>query len=126
MSEEKPVEPFSDLHVEDDHVRATLLHDPTIEALDMALYLDGSGSMNDEYEYKKKGGFLAWLLQKKDRNELVNQVEPQAQWMQTTRGASRQGRRERSRRRSTLQLRSPTPSGVQGRWEVRRALTMPA
>jgi hypothetical protein len=81
VSEEKPVEPFSDLHVEDDHVRATLLHDPTIEALDMALYLDGSGSMNDEYEYKKKGGFLAWLLQKKDRNELVNQVEPQAQWM---------------------------------------------
>ena len=29
MSEERPVEPFSDLHVEEGQVRATLLHDPT-------------------------------------------------------------------------------------------------
>src|SRR5262245_52426725 len=81
---ERPVEPFSDLHVEDGVVRATLLHDPTVEGLDMALYLDGSGSMEDEYEYQNKvkgGGFLGWLLRKKKEVSFTNEVEPQARWM---------------------------------------------
>ncbi len=51
---ERPVEPFSDLHVEHGHVRATLLHDPTVEGLDMAIYMDGSASMSGDYAYKKK------------------------------------------------------------------------
>jgi len=79
MSHERPVEPFSDLHVEGDHVRATLLHDPTVEGLDMAIYMDGSGSMEEEYKYKRKGGWLAWLFGKPV--EQTNQVEPQVQWM---------------------------------------------
>jgi len=65
MGEERPVEPFSDLHVEEGLVRATLLHDPTVEGLDVGLYLDGSGSMNDEYQYKGGGqprrSFWQWL-----------------------------------------------------------------
>jgi hypothetical protein len=84
---ERPVEPFSDLHVEDGHVRATLLHDPTVEGLDIALYLDGSASMKDEYKNEvvnKGGGFLYELFgwgsppttERKD-----NQVEPAARWM---------------------------------------------
>ena len=63
---ERPVEPFSDLHVEHGHVRATLLHDPTIEGLDVALYLDGSASMADEYRKEevqvRGGGFWFELL----------------------------------------------------------------
>ena len=31
MGHERPVEPFADLHVEHGQVRATLLHDPTVE-----------------------------------------------------------------------------------------------
>ena len=82
---ERPVEPFSDLHVEHETVKATLLHDPTVEGLDMAIYMDGSGSMGDEYEYKKKvtgGGIMGWLFGKPRTEEIVpNQVEPQVQWM---------------------------------------------
>ena len=44
---ERPVEPFADLHVEHEKVRAVLLHDPTVEGLDMAIYMDGSGSMRE-------------------------------------------------------------------------------
>ncbi|MBX9691850.1 MAG: VWA domain-containing protein [Cyanobacteria bacterium] len=78
---ERPVEPFSDLHVEHGHVRATLLHDPTVEGLDMAIYLDGSASMGDEYEYKVKHGSLwNWFMGKKPE-VLPNKVEPQAQWI---------------------------------------------
>jgi hypothetical protein len=79
---ERPVEPFSDLHVEEDgHVRATLLHDPTVESCDMAIYLDGSASMGDEYEYKKEyKGFWNWLFGKPS-SEGPNQVEPQARWI---------------------------------------------
>ena len=40
---------FSDIHVEDGKCRVTLLHDPTVEGLDTAIYMDGSGSMEDEY-----------------------------------------------------------------------------
>lgn len=40
---------FSDIHCEDGKVRVTLLHDPTVEGLDTAIYMDGSGSMEDEY-----------------------------------------------------------------------------
>lgn len=80
MSHERPVEPFSDLHREGDHVRAVLLHDPTVEGLDMAIYLDGSASMAEEYQYKKKQSILDWLLGK-PAQELPNEVEPQVQWM---------------------------------------------
>jgi hypothetical protein len=81
VSHERPVEPFADLHVEHGAVRATLLHDPTVEGLDVALYLDGSGSMKEEYTYKAgKGRFLAWLFGGKP-SAPANQVEPQARWM---------------------------------------------
>jgi hypothetical protein len=81
MSEhERPVEPFADLHFEDDRVRATLLHDPTVEALDMAMYIDGSGSMQDEYQPREKTTFLSWLLGLPGET-LPSQVEPQVQWM---------------------------------------------
>lgn len=79
---ERPVEPFSDLHVDDGHVRATLLHDPTVEGCDMAVYLDGSASMGDEYEYKKDfRGLWNFLLGKSPKTSPVNQVEPQARWI---------------------------------------------
>lgn len=76
-------EPFSDLHLEDGKVRATLLHDPTVEGLDMALYLDGSASMSEEYEYKRKTqGFWDWFFgNPKPPPEPVNMVEPQVRWM---------------------------------------------
>jgi hypothetical protein len=77
---ERPVEPFADLHVEDDHVRATLLHDPTVEGLDMAIYVDGSGSMKDEYQPRSQQSFLQWLLGLPGE-QLPNIVEPQVQWM---------------------------------------------
>lgn len=72
---------FSDIHAEDSHVRATLLHDPTVEGLDMAIYIDGSGSMSEEYEYKPRyGSFWRWLT--RNPTELLpNQVEPQVHWM---------------------------------------------
>lgn len=78
---EKPVEPFSDVHLERGHVRATLLHDPTVEGLDMAMYMDGSASMGDEYEYKKKFGSLMGWLFNKPAELLPNRVEPQVQRM---------------------------------------------
>ena len=49
---ERPVGVFSDLHVEHGTVKATLMHDPSVEGLDMAIYMDGSGSMGEEYTYK--------------------------------------------------------------------------
>jgi hypothetical protein len=86
MGEERPVEPFSDLHVEEGHVRATLLHDPTVEGLDVGLYLDGSGSMKNEYAYsvdQPKQTFWQWLFgaQKAPAKPPTNTVEPQARWM---------------------------------------------
>jgi len=81
MSHERPVEPFSDLHVEGGRVRATLLHDPTVEGLDMAIYMDGSGSMQEEYAYPQKTrGLIDWWLGTPPQ-VLPNQVEPQVQWM---------------------------------------------
>lgn len=81
MSHERPVEPFSDLHVEGDHVRAVLLHDPTVEGLEMAIYMDGSGSMAEEYKYEqKKRGLMDWWYGR-PAVTLPNQVEPQVQWM---------------------------------------------
>src|SRR6185436_17849876 len=66
------VKPFSDVHNKGGHVVATLLHDPTVEGLDVALYIDGSASMEDEYGPR---GILAKL------GPVRNQVEPQVQWM---------------------------------------------
>jgi hypothetical protein len=84
---ERPVEPFSDLHVEHGVIRATLLHDPTVEGLDMALYLDGSGSMKEEYENRvvRRGGGLLYQLfgfgEAPTSEVLDNEVEPQARWI---------------------------------------------
>ncbi|WP_338863859.1 vWA domain-containing protein [Myxococcus stipitatus] len=81
MGHEKPVEPFSDLHVEEGKVRAVLLHDPTVEGLDVAIYMDASGSMEEEYAYKRPNrSFLEWL-RGAPLKEAANQVEPQVQWM---------------------------------------------
>ncbi|HKX28815.1 MAG TPA: vWA domain-containing protein [Blastocatellia bacterium] len=88
MSHEKPVAPFSDLHVENGRVRATLLHDPSVEGLEMAIYMDGSGSMEPEYQYRKSSWnlLLEWLFGAPDSANgsdglLRNQVEPQVRWM---------------------------------------------
>lgn len=86
MGHERPVEPFSDLHVEHEHVRATLLHDPTVEGLDVGLYLDGSGSMGDEYTYTSTTPprtFWQWITgkPKPPPHPPANLVEPQARWM---------------------------------------------
>lgn len=66
------VKPFSDVHVVRGKVLATLLHDPTVEGLDVALYMDGSASMEDEYGPR---GILAKL------GGVRNLVEPQMRWM---------------------------------------------
>src|SRR5262245_39394338 len=86
MGEERPVEPLSDLHVEEGKVRATLPHDPTVEGLDVGRYLDGSASRSDEYEYQrtqKRRAFWQWLAgaPKPEPSPPTNQVEPQARWM---------------------------------------------
>lgn len=44
--------PFADIHVDDGVVKVTLLHDPAVEDVDMAIYVDGSGSMMEEYRYR--------------------------------------------------------------------------
>jgi hypothetical protein len=74
MSHEKEVivRPFADVHRKGNNVLATLLHDPTVEGLDVALYMDGSASMEDEYGPR---GVLAKL------GPVRNQVEPQMRWM---------------------------------------------
>ncbi len=71
-SHEVVVKPFSDVHVRGGRVRATLLHDPTVEGLDVALYMDGSASMEPEYGPR---GVLAKL------GGVRNNVEPQMLWM---------------------------------------------
>ena len=72
MSEIVVKAPFSDVHHEDGKVVATLLHDPTVEGLEVALYMDGSASMEDEYGPR---GVLAKLAPVK------NLVEPQMRWI---------------------------------------------
>lgn len=69
---EVAVKPFADIHVKGQRVIATLLHDPTVEGLDVALYMDGSASMENTYGPR---GILAKL------GPVRNQVEPQMQWM---------------------------------------------
>jgi hypothetical protein len=81
MSHERPVEPFSDLHVEHGRVRATLLHDPTVEGLEMAIYMDGSGSMQEEYQSRTQSRTLGQWWRGEPATRLPNQVEPQVQWM---------------------------------------------
>jgi hypothetical protein len=81
MSHERPVEPFSDLHVERGRVRATLLHDPSVEGLDTAIYMDGSGSMQEEYQPRQQPRTLWQWLWGEPTVMLPNQVEPQVQWM---------------------------------------------
>ena len=82
MGHERPVEPFSDLHVEEGQVRATLLHDPTVEGLDMALYMDGSGSMQEEYQPEARArSFWQWLMGEPKPDAGPNAVEKQVRWM---------------------------------------------
>src|SRR5262249_32109235 len=57
------------------------LHDPTVEGLEMALYLDGSGSMQEEYEPRTQSRTLGQWWRGEPATTLPNQVEPQAQWM---------------------------------------------
>ncbi len=64
--------PFSDVHNKGGKIIATLLHDPSVEGLDVALYMDGSASMEDEYGPR---GVLAKL------GPVRNLVEPQMRWM---------------------------------------------
>jgi hypothetical protein len=66
------VRPFSDVHRSGNRITATLLHDPTVEGLDVALYMDGSASMEPTYGPR---GVLAKL------GGVRNQVEPQMRWM---------------------------------------------
>jgi hypothetical protein len=66
------VKPFADVHRKGNRVTATLLHDPSVEGLDVALYMDGSASMEPTYGPR---GVLAKL------GGVRNQVEPQMQWM---------------------------------------------
>jgi hypothetical protein len=72
MGHEVIVKPFSDVHRTGNHVVATLLHDPTVEGLDVGLYMDGSASMESTYGPR---GVLAKL------GGVRNQVEPQMRWM---------------------------------------------
>lgn len=72
MSVSALVKPFSDVCRVGGKVVATLLHDPTVEGLDVALYMDGSASMEDDYGPR---GILAKL------GPVRNQVEPQMRWM---------------------------------------------
>lgn len=72
MGHEVISKPFSDVHNKGGKVIATLLHDPSVEGLDVALYMDGSASMEDEYGPR---GILAKLAPVK------NLVEPQMRWM---------------------------------------------
>lgn len=72
MGHETVVRPFSDVHRKGTSVIATLLHDPNVEGLDVALYMDGSASMEPEYGPR---GVLAKL------GGARNNVEPQMRWM---------------------------------------------
>jgi hypothetical protein len=73
----RPVEPFADLHVENGKVRAILLHDPSVEGLDMAMYVDGSASMREELarerdsEARPRVRPMLQYLASKDRNGLL-------------------------------------------------------
>lgn len=76
MGHEDIRRPFSDVHRVtrggSTHIVATLLHDPTVEGLDVALYMDGSASMEPQYGPR---GVLAKL------GGVRNNVEPQMRWM---------------------------------------------
>lgn len=72
MGHEDIRRPFSDVHRMGEHIIATLLHDPTVEGLDVALYMDGSASMEPQYGPR---GVLAKL------GPVRNNVEPQMRWM---------------------------------------------
>lgn len=84
---ERPVEPFSELHAEHGHVRATLLHDPTVDGLDLAIYVDGSSSRigDDHKEHTAHGRGLWWDLFGWGDTPVVeiadDTVEPQDRWI---------------------------------------------
>ncbi|MBS2035596.1 VWA domain-containing protein [bacterium] len=78
---ERPSGIFSDVHCEEGKVRATLLHDPSVEGLDTAIYMDGSGSMLDEYgEPHLLNKLWCWLTRQQVKRG-PNQVEPQIKRM---------------------------------------------
>ncbi len=103
---ERPIAPFADIHVEDGEVIAVLLHDPAVEGLDAAIYLDASGSMAEEYKYDKHdkraaaaaavaeaaataappppkrgaiGRLFGWFKKATTPRPMTNDVEPEAQ-----------------------------------------------
>jgi hypothetical protein len=52
-----------------------------VEGLDVAIYMDASGSMREEYQYQRPSrSFLEWV-RGAPMKEASNQVEPQVQWM---------------------------------------------
>lgn len=78
---ERPSGIFSDVHCEEGKVRATLLHDPSVEGLDTAIYMDGSGSMLNEYgEPNLLNKLWCWLTRQQARRG-ANQVDPQIKRM---------------------------------------------
>lgn len=78
---ERPSGIFSDVHFENGKVRATLLHDPSVEGLDTAIYMDGSGSMLDEYgEPHLLNKLWCWLTRQQAQRG-ANQVDPQIKRM---------------------------------------------
>jgi hypothetical protein len=78
---ERPSGIFSDVHCEEGKVRATLLHDPSVEGLDTAIYMDGSGSMLDEYgEPHLLNKLWCWLTRQQAKRG-PNQVDPQIKRM---------------------------------------------
>lgn len=82
MTHERPQGIFSDLHREDGRVHVTLLHDPNVEGLDVALYLDGSASMKDEYGRYPKGHKLWSFLFGGTYRMLAEAVQAPEEWRQ--------------------------------------------
>lgn len=74
-STHKTTSPFADVRVRGNQVRATLIHDPLVVETDIALYLDGSASMSDEFSRPiKEPSLLSWFLGK-EPDEMESEVE---------------------------------------------------
>ena len=82
---ERPSGIFSAVHCEEGKVRATLLHDPSVEGLDTAIYMDGSGSMLDEYgEPHLLNKLWCWLTRQqatRGRNDVDPQIKRMLQYL---------------------------------------------
>ena len=82
-----PVPPFARVTLEGALVRATLRHDPAVVGVDVGLYLDGSGSMADDYhEHREEsgGGLLYDMFgwgKPASTSTRPSVMEPQARWL---------------------------------------------